>query len=77
MSGARRGAEAQRGLDVISAELANAEKQLGACIEIVTLYPARDVIAQSAAVQRVKWASAVQRLADELSAAKFEEEEIV
>jgi hypothetical protein len=68
---------ARRPVDVISAELDNAEKQLGACIEIVTLYPAREVIAKNAAVQRVKWASAVQRLADELCDATFEEEEIV
>lgn len=63
--------------EIISTELDNAEKQLGACVELVTLYPAREVIAKNAAVQRVKWAAEVQRLANELGDAEFSEEGIL
>lgn len=71
MSGSRRGAEAQRPVDVISAELDNAEKQLGACIELIALYPNRERIVAWCVVQRELWRAEVQRLADELEDAEI------
>jgi hypothetical protein len=66
VSGSRRGAEAQRPVDVISAELDHAEKQLGACIELIALYPNRERIVARCVVQRELWRAEVQRLANEL-----------
>jgi hypothetical protein len=60
-----------RKIQVIAAELSAAEKNLGACVELLALYPNREELVKRVTAQRVKLSADVQRLANELEDAEI------